>query len=537
MGNAISLFHLALADFLDSLRTFQSLKERLHHSPGLPLDNPSRSFWMYPPSSIAQHCSPLPHYADFVVIGSGITGTSVARTLLDRCHAEKIATKLVMLEARDACSGATGRNGGHISPPLYHDYATLARDHGSPSAQKMIRFRLAHLHELRRVAEEESILEESQWREVEAVDAFYNRELFEKAKEKVLRYQRDLPFEASHHRVCESEEAVQTYHLASDAVGCIASGAGAIHPYRFVTGILSNLLSRYADNFFLCTNTPCTMVSGPSSSTPLYTITTPKGTIQTPHVIHATNGWCSHLLEPMRAKVVPFCGNMSAQRPGQSLPPSTINRSFIFYASPIGYDYLTQLPNGERELMLGGGFAQQGNEGYEAMGNTDDRVHNKRVGAHLAGVLPRYFGEENWGAEGQPLQPSEGRQGNDPEWFRGRVKALWSGVLGISVDLLPWVGRLPSSVSGRSEPLISSSPRIGKEDEMPLGAPPGEWIAAGYSGEGMVHAWLSGKALAEMLLGRENEASLAEWFPDIMRVTTGRWKKAKPENLLDMFKD
>ncbi|KIJ67118.1 hypothetical protein HYDPIDRAFT_50050, partial [Hydnomerulius pinastri MD-312] len=62
-------------------------------------------------------------------------------------------------------------------------------------------------------------------------------------------------------------------------------------------------------------------------------------------------------------------------------------------------------------------------------------------------------------------------------------------------------------------------------------APPGEWIAAGYSGEGMVHAWMSGKALAEMVLGREREANLAEWFPDILRVTPGRWKKAKAEDL------
>jgi len=41
------------------------------------------------------------------------------------------------------------RNGGHISPPLYHDYLSLKRDHGQAVAQKMIKFRLAHLQELR----------------------------------------------------------------------------------------------------------------------------------------------------------------------------------------------------------------------------------------------------------------------------------------------------------------------------------------------------------------------------------------------------
>lgn len=40
---------------------------------------------------------------------------------------------------------------------------------------------------------------------------------------------------------------MKKYKLASDAFGCIASGAGALHPYNFVTGILSNLLSRFPD--------------------------------------------------------------------------------------------------------------------------------------------------------------------------------------------------------------------------------------------------------------------------------------------------
>ncbi|KIJ08161.1 hypothetical protein PAXINDRAFT_89294 [Paxillus involutus ATCC 200175] len=515
------------------------LKERFQVSPGLPVDNPSRSFWMYPPSPIAQHCATLPEYADFVVIGSGITGTSVAKAVLDHCHAEGHAPKLVMLEARDACSGATGRNGGHISPPLYHDYITLKEDHGDDIAQKMIKFRLAHLHELRRVAEEEGVLEESQWREVETVDVFYNQAQFDKAKVKVQRYQQDLPFESSHHRVYESAEAIQKYSLAHDAAGCIASSAGAMHPYNLVTGILSKLLMRYSDNFFLCTNTPCTTISGPSSSEPLYTVVTPKGTVRTPHVIHATNGWSSHLLEPMRGKIIPFRGNMTIQRPGQSIPSETVQRSFVFYATEVGFDYLTQLPHGEREFILGGGFTQEGQDGFEAMGNTDDSTHNKHVGAHLGGVLPRYFGEDNWGAEGQPVDES-GRE-SDVGWSKGRVKAVWSGILGISVDLLPWVGRLPPSISGRSAtpnaPKNPGSHSINTKDKVFVCAPPGEWIAAGYSGEGMVHAWMSGKALAEMVLGREHEGNLAEWFPEIMRVTTGRWKKARAENLLDAFRD
>ncbi|KIK33254.1 hypothetical protein CY34DRAFT_55802, partial [Suillus luteus UH-Slu-Lm8-n1] len=67
-------------------------------------------------------------------------------------------------------------------------------------------------------------------------------------------------------------------------------------------------------------------------------------------------------------------------------------------------------------------------------------------------------------------------------------------------------------------------------------AAPGEWIAARYSGKGMVHTWLSGKAQAGMALGLGHTRGVArtrveEWFPDIMKVTEKRWKKAKAKNL------
>lgn len=71
----------------------------------------------------------------------------------------------------------------------------------------MIRFRLAHLHELRQIAKEEGILEACQWREVDLVEAFYDEETFHTEKLKLRKYQQDFPFEASHHRVYDAAQA------------------------------------------------------------------------------------------------------------------------------------------------------------------------------------------------------------------------------------------------------------------------------------------------------------------------------------------
>lgn len=91
-----------------------SIEKRL--DPGLPLANPTESSWLIPPDPLRHHRSSksLPQEIfDVVIIGSGFSGTSVAWHLL---HDQEPSTshsklKVLMLEARDVCSGATGRNG------------------------------------------------------------------------------------------------------------------------------------------------------------------------------------------------------------------------------------------------------------------------------------------------------------------------------------------------------------------------------------------------------------------------------------------
>jgi len=81
----------------------------------LPRDNPTAAFWQDPPdASVADVRSTpnLPESADVVIIGSGITGAAVAWHLLS---GPSPPSSVLMLEARQACSGATGRNGKSIS--------------------------------------------------------------------------------------------------------------------------------------------------------------------------------------------------------------------------------------------------------------------------------------------------------------------------------------------------------------------------------------------------------------------------------------
>lgn len=84
--------------------------EDVKHAPvGLPVDNPTPSYWQDPPDAIADLKRPeqLPKDADIVIVGSGISGATIAHNLLS----EQPDLKILMLEARQAASGASGRNG------------------------------------------------------------------------------------------------------------------------------------------------------------------------------------------------------------------------------------------------------------------------------------------------------------------------------------------------------------------------------------------------------------------------------------------
>ncbi|KAG6882502.1 hypothetical protein C0992_011480, partial [Termitomyces sp. T32_za158] len=210
------LRNLLIRALLRALRLFSSsvdrLLVRLAASPGLPVPVPTEAYWQIPKAPVAewgQHDA-VPAYADVVVVGSGITGTAVARTLLDwgRDHRRQ-GVRIVMLEAREACSGATGRNGGHITPVLYDQYPELRDTFGRETAAQIIRFRLAHVPALLEVAREEGLLEESQCRRVDAFDVFMNQEQFAESKRKLEVYRMELPEEGGEYRVREGETAIK----------------------------------------------------------------------------------------------------------------------------------------------------------------------------------------------------------------------------------------------------------------------------------------------------------------------------------------
>jgi len=83
----------------------------------LPTANSTKSFWHSDPSKVLlghRTTESLPTEADVVIIGSGISGASAAHFLREDDRGKDL--NIVVLEAREACWGATGRVRLLLSP-------------------------------------------------------------------------------------------------------------------------------------------------------------------------------------------------------------------------------------------------------------------------------------------------------------------------------------------------------------------------------------------------------------------------------------
>jgi glycine/D-amino acid oxidase-like deaminating enzyme len=289
-----------------------------------------------------------------------------------------------------------------------------------------------------------------------------------------------------------------------DIFGAITGPAGAVWPYRFVTNVFENLVAKYPKRLSIETNTPALEIATSDGSVYPYLIATPRGTINARHIVHATNGHVGHLVPRMRGKIFPLRGQMTVQASERCKSNLGADRSWLL-SHGKGFDYMTRNVH-TGDFFLGGGVLQGGNGGLDDVGNPADNKENFLSICHLSGVLSRIMRSAN----------ASGEDSGDEE--SPRLKASWSGVIALSCDMKPWVGKLPSGISRREVKFNESLSS-------------GEWIAAGYTGSGMVYCWRSGEAIAAMIRGEE----LADWFPRCLLPTMKRFDSVGPEEIAAHF--
>lgn len=122
--------------------------------PRLPTIPSTTPYWRTQPSPLDEYRSStrVPEIVDVAIIGSGFAGACVAYQLVTGTQSSPTSNSaafpsipsIAIFEARQACSGATGRNGGHTKIPP-RSIAGFAKKYGNEAGLEFALY-LKELH-------------------------------------------------------------------------------------------------------------------------------------------------------------------------------------------------------------------------------------------------------------------------------------------------------------------------------------------------------------------------------------------------------
>lgn len=265
-----------------------------HTNPLLPVSNPTLSYWRSEPHRLDSHRSTeqLPDTCDVAIIGAGFSGVSVAYNLSSKDYnAESPPPSILLLEARQVCSGATGRNGGHVKLKTT-SIMSIIKNHGVETADQFAALVRAQIDALKAVVEKEQLDCEFELRR--SYDVFLHadeaREMEAKWRECL---QQGYPWTREHDFVGEAFAEMVT--SVKGAKAAFSGPACSLWPYKLVTQLLEKAMERNP-RLNLQTETPVLSVEAVDGGKSGTIIHTDRGSVRAKKVVFATNAYTAGLL-------------------------------------------------------------------------------------------------------------------------------------------------------------------------------------------------------------------------------------------------
>ncbi|KAJ5108314.1 hypothetical protein N7456_004989 [Penicillium angulare] len=439
-----------------------------------PVSNPTTPFWRTATHKLDHHRSTaeLPPESDIVIIGAGFSGAALAHFLYKDNTAPPSVT---ILEAREACSGATARNGGHLKPDVYFNIPKHIKKYGARAAAEVANFEASQVLAVKELVEQEKI--DCDFVLTRACDVILDEKLaqdteaaFAKLKESGQADLKDVHF--TPRRDAERVSGVK------GALNCFTFTAGHIWPYKLVMHLLQGVVNKGAN---LQTRTPVTHISEQPDKDGKWLVTTGRGNIRTGKVLLATNGYTSHLAPQFTSHIIPVRGICSRiVTPEDKVSPFLPQTYSIRHGDGL-YDYL--IPRPDSSIIVGGAKQMFWSDSSHWHNITDDSKLIEPAKSYFDGLMQRNFlGWEESGAY---------------------TDKVWTGIMGYSSDYMPYVGQVP-----------------GKPNQM---------VMAGFSGHGMPLILLCAKAIAGMV--RNGTDFEDTGVPSVFRATEERLNSTRNEVL------
>lgn len=463
-----------------------------------------------------QTCHKIPQFVDICVIGTGLSGAMIVHRLtkqMEQLSNTKKKPSILMLDAQNLCEGATARNGGHCKPLNYLGFREDAKRLGAKAVDELYSFESSQIEKYIELVQEEDI--DCDFHVTRAIDVYFDPEAAKEAKKDFEERKKLFPESV----VKDDVQEIANKDILNTMAGTVNGQwgchykAGHLWPYKLATQLTLKSIDRAKGNLNVKTNTPVIKIKQKAKFA--HQVYLKEESFHAKILIFCSNAWTSGLLPQFKEKIVPVKGTVAAIHPSKNHQIGTESQGgqgklqFTYGLRADQMDYMIvrqgrgRIPGvGDQSIILGGGRSAYATDVESWYNNNDDTTLLPNTQRYFSNFMPRFF--NNWKIDND--------QKDD---HSGKLYSVWTGILGYSHDLLPYVGRIDQ----------------------------GLYISAGFTGHGMPRIPACSISIADMALSeslsmyrqpsKETRLAFEKEVPKPYHYSRSRL--ANPENLIKPF--
>ncbi|WP_163933885.1 FAD-binding oxidoreductase [Paraferrimonas sp. SM1919] len=274
---------------------------------------------------------------DVCVVGGGLTGISSAY------FAAKSGLNVALLESQSIGYGASGRNGGQVSPGQRVDQASLEKKVGSEHALALWNIALESVDLVRNLIDEHQINCDFA---PGILHTAFKPSHCQDMRENVALLQHKYGYQDT--RYIEKDELQQLVGTDKYHGGELDMRAGHLHPLNFLLGLALQAQQAGAQ---LYENSEVINIKSHNGGA---IITTADGVIHAKKVVLGCNGYLGKLFPKVAGKIMPINNFIAVTEPlGADVAESLISNNYAVADSKFVINYFRLTP--DHRLLFGGG--------------------------------------------------------------------------------------------------------------------------------------------------------------------------------------
>ena len=367
---------------------------------------------------------------DVAIIGGGYTGLSSAKYLAE------LGLSPIVVEANYIGWGASGRNGGVVSDKFRVSLKEINRVYGLEAARRMHNLGIEAVEHIDSLVDKYKITS-AEYKPSGSLRCAHTQRAYEKLKEECEWFNSVLGDRA--YRILSPANVREETGSSAFCGGMLNARGGVIHPLNFALGWASGLLRA---GIAICEETAVLHVSSEEGGV---VVETDKGTIRVKYVVLASNSYSriSSATKFLAKSIIPFRSAIIATAPLEGTAAEHLLRLSRSYTETRRM--MRWFRKAQGRLLYGG---------RGAFGRDDSEL----AFLALRKAMVQQF----------------------PELKDVEVEYRWSGLVGVTLDSLPHLGKCNNRVI----------------------------YAAGYNGSGVAISSLIGKYVARLVIGEKVDLGL-----------------------------